>query len=353
MKNLILGVLLIAALGLGALYFQQSRKAATAEAAAQAQAAALQTQKEAEAQQAARLKEKLAETRADAAAKAIEAAQARNDLAASLTNLAQAKAKAAAIAANGSGTPAADGADAKPANPLAAMFNNPDMKELIRSQQKAVLGTMTEKNYGRFFAAAHLTPEQSTSLKDLIMNKQLAASEMGMSMFSGNLDEAKRADLVAQVKTSTDAADAQIKSLLGDDNYTQFQTYEKSIPERMQVSALKDQLGTGPLALTDDQEQQLVQAMAQQRESFKFANDPTDQTKLNADPTALFDETKLATRMQEMDKLNEQYLNTAKNILSPDQYKTFSSYLETQQTMQKAGLQMAAKMFAPTKPATK
>ena len=352
MKNLILGVLLIAALGLGALYFQQSRKAASAEAAAQAQAAALQTQKQAEAQQAARLQEKLTETRADAAAKAIEAAQARNDLAASLTNLAQAQAKVTAVTA--AGTLGTDAADAKPANPLAAMFNNPEMKELIRSQQKAVLGTMTEKNYGRFFAAAHLTPEQSTSLKDLIMNKQLAASEMGMSMFSGNLDEVKRADLVAQVKTSSDAADAQIKTLLGDDNYTQFQTYEKSIPERMQVSALKDQLGTGPLALTDDQEQQLVQAMAQQRESFKFANDPTDQTKLNADPTALFDETKLATRMQEMDKLNEQYLNTAKNILSPDQYKTFSSYLETQQTMQKAGLQMAAKMFAPTKqPTTK
>jgi hypothetical protein len=43
----------------------------------------------------------------------------------------------------------------------------------------------------------------------------------------------------------SDAADAQIKEFLGDDNFVQFQAYEKSLGERMAVSGFKDQLGNG------------------------------------------------------------------------------------------------------------
>lgn len=52
-----------------------------------------------------------------------------------------------------------------------------------------------------------------------------------MSMLSDDMDATKRAELAQQVKAANDAADAQIKEFLGDDNFAQFQDYDKSTSE--------------------------------------------------------------------------------------------------------------------------
>ena len=51
-------------------------------------------------------------------------------------------------------------------------------------------------------------------------------------MLSDDLDATKRAEVVQQVKAANDAADAQIKVFLGDDNFAQIQDDEKSTWER-------------------------------------------------------------------------------------------------------------------------
>jgi hypothetical protein len=168
-------------------------------------------------------------------------------------------------------------------------------------------------------------------------------------MLSDDMDATKRADLVQQVKTANDAADAQIKSFLGDDNFTQLQTYEKSMGERTTVSGFADQFASGPSALTDDQQQQLIQAMSQERQNFKFTTDFSDKSKFTGDMASMFTDENMNTFIQESGQLNQQYLNQAQSILSPDQLAGFQKYLDNQQTMQKAGMQMAVKMFAPAK----
>jgi hypothetical protein len=233
---------------------------------------------------------------------------------------------------------------------LANMLKDPKIKEMIKSQQKTALSGMIDKNYGRLFSDLHLTPEQSSALTDIILNKQLEAADMGMSMFSDDLDATKRAELVQQVKEASGAADAQIKELLGADNFAQFQEYEKSIGERMTVSGFKDQLGSGPTVLTGDQEQQLVEAMTQERQNFKFTTDFSDQSKFTGDFASVFTEDKMNVFFQELAQLNQQYLARAQGILSPDQFTAFEKYLNNQQALQKAGLQMAVKIFAPSKP---
>jgi hypothetical protein len=157
--------------------------------------------------------------------------------------------------------------------------------------------------------------------------------------------------MVQEVKTASDTADGQIKQLLGDDGFTQFQTYEKSIGERMALSGFKDQLGSGPTALSDGQEQQLIQVMTQERQNFKFTTDLADKSSLTGDFATMFTEDKMNGYVQELGQLNQQYLARAQTILSPDQYTAFEKYLNNQQAMQKMGIQMAVKMFAPAKPA--
>ena len=341
MKNITIGILLIAAVVFGGLYLQQTRKTNRAQTTAdvlQQKVSELQSSLADQEKRTARLRNELEDARIDAAAKIQEAAQLQQTLTASLTNRARAAAQTSART------------NAKPSNPLAEMFKNPDMKEMIKNQQKTALSAMIDKNYGQLFADLHLTPEQSSALKDMLLNKQLDAAQMGMSMLSDDLDATKRAELVQQVKAAGDAADAQIKELLGDDNYAQFQSYEKTLGERMAVSGFKDQLGSGPTALTGDQEAQLLQAMTQERQNFKFTTDFSDKSNFSGDFASLFTEDKMNVFLQELEQLNQQYLTRAQGILAPEQLAAFQKYLSNQEALQKAGMQMAAKMFAPAKP---
>ena len=342
MKRYGIGILLIATMVFGSLYLQQTRKAR------QAQANADDLQENLDAQradfnqqqtQAERLANQLEQARADTAAKGREAARLRKRLEQNLTNQSAAQLNVPAPAAH----------SPKAANPLAQMFNNPEMKEMILKQQKPVLSAMLDKNYGRLFSDLQLTPDQKATLKDLILNKQMGAAQAGLSMFSNEQDATQRAESIQQMKTANDAADAQIRQFLGDDNFQQYQAYEKTMVERMAVSGFKDQLSGGPSALTDEQEQQLVQGMFQQRENFRFTTDLSDKSKLTGGFATQFTEEKINTYMEELGQLNQQYLSRAQGILQPEQAAAFEQYLKNQQAMQKAGMQMAVKMFSPGK----
>ena len=248
-------------------------------------------------------------------------------------------------------------ADATNKNPMAEMFKgvgemmkNPEMKEMIKNQQKTVLGGMLDKNYGPFFTQLGLTAEQSSALKDLVLNKSLADAGAGMSLMSGEQDSTNRAQVFEQAKQEKDAIDGQIKQMLGDDNFKQFQDYEKTIPDRMVVGMFKDQQAAGAMALNPDQEAQLVQLMGDERKNFKFTTDFSDQTKLTSDLAGNFTEEKVQHFLQEQEQLHQRYLSDAKNILSADQLASFDKFLSSQRQMQSLGLKMASKMFAPKPP---
>jgi outer membrane murein-binding lipoprotein Lpp len=344
MKNLVIGILLITTVVFGGLYFQQSRKATQAQVNAeglQQKVSDLQSGVEEQEKKTAVLREELDLTRADVAARAQEATKARETLQSNL-------ASQATLASQSQAATAKTASTNKTSSPLAEMFKNPQMKEMIKTQQKTALGAMVDKNYGKFFSDMHMTPEQSAAVKDMILSKQLAAADMGMSLFSDDMDAAKRAEMVQKIKTAGDEADAKLKEYLGEDNFTQYQAYEKSMAERMAISGFKDQLASGPNALSSVQEQQLMQAMAQERQSFKFTTDFADKSKFTGD-FSMFTEDKLNTYFQELGQLNQQYVSRAQSLLSPDQAASFAKYLEGQQSMQKVGLQMAVKMFAPAK----
>jgi hypothetical protein len=337
MKNIIIGILLATTVLFGGLYFQQSHKTAQAGSSAvaelQKQVGDLKASLAAEEKITTALRDRLRNTQVEAAVNAGETAQLQQVL----TNRTVAE---TSVKTN-----------AKPANALADLFKNPEMRDMIKNQQKAVFGPMIDKNYAAFFAGLQLTPEQSASLKDLITKKMLVDANMGMDMLSGDLDSNKRDELVKQAKTDREAIDAEIKQFLGADNYTQYQSYEKTLPDRMALGQFKDQLASGTTALNANQEQQLMSAMATERQNFKFTTDYNDQSKFNGDFASFFTEEKMNTFFQEQDQLTQRYLARAQNILSGDQLTAYQTFLANQQTMQKAAMKMAAQMFAPQKSA--
>jgi hypothetical protein len=116
----------------------------------------------------------------------------------------------------------------------------------------------------------------------------------------------------------------------------------------MAVSGFKDQLAGGSSPLRPEQEQQLTRAMSEERSNFKFTTDFSDKSKFTGDFGTMFTEEKINQYFEEQNRLNEQYLNRAQGILSADQVGPFQKYLTSQQELQKAGMQMAQKMFAPS-----
>lgn len=324
MKNLIIALLLIATLTFAGLYTHQRNLARQAQkdvATLNQNVVEMQTRLDEQEQQASSLQKHLDNTRATAIAKADE-----------ITQLQQVITNKTAASTNAG-------------NPLAEMFKNPEMKKMVQTQQQTVLGPMIEKSYSPFFSGLQLTPEQSAALKDLIVKRSLVDANMGVSLLGGDMDADKRKELMDQAKTDKDSINDQIKQFLGTDNYSQFESYEKTIPDRMVLNSYKDAQGQGPGALTPDQEQQLLQAMSEERSKFKFTTDFNDQSKFNGDLAGMFTDEKIAQFQTERQQLDQYYVQRAQSILTQDQLGPFEKFLTSQRDIQSMGMKMAAKMF--------
>jgi hypothetical protein len=196
---------------------------------------------------------------------------------------------------------------------------------------KSILGMTVAKSYSRLFSDLRLTPEHSATLEDLILEKRLA-----------ELD-APHKEKTQEIKAKEDELNDRIKQLLGNEKYAHFQDYEKTASQRLAVSTYEDQLASNS-ALTPDQEQQLIKAMAEENWNARFTADgaparPTDDSSLPSQDSS-------RQQLQQQEQLNQRYLTRAQQILSPDQLAAFEKYLVNQQKMMAAMAQMTAKMFA-------
>jgi RNA polymerase sigma factor (sigma-70 family) len=240
-------------------------------------------------------------------------------------------------------------ANAKSANPMLDMLKTPAGKEMMKAAMRS-MSLKVVKSYAKLFADLHLTDEQTGTLKDLMMNKQMASAEMAATAMAGQADTAQLKELGAQVNAEQSGIEQQIKQLLGDENYAQYKEYGKNASERVTVTEFEDQLAGSPKAVTPDQEQQLISAMIEERQNFKFTTDYSDPSKLTGDIASYYTEDKMNQFQQELEQLNQRYLERAQNILSPEQLGAFQTSMASQQARLTANMQMMAK-FVAAKPA--
>ena len=237
-------------------------------------------------------------------------------------------------------------ANAKAANPMVEMFKSPAGKEMMRASMRAE-GLAVARSYAKLFADLHLTPEQTASMKDLMINRTMATADMLTAAMSGQADPAQLQAQAVQAKAEQTAIDGQIKQLLGDDNYTQYQAYGNTLSERMVVTQVAAQLADSPRAVGADQEQQLFDAMVEERQNFKFTSDLSDPSKLKGDLASYYTDDNKQRYLQELEQLSQRYLARAQSILSPDQLAAFQSSLASQQAKQAASVTVVSEFFPP------
>ena len=225
-----------------------------------------------------------------------------------------------------------------PMSDIAKMMKNPGMKDMIRAQQKGQLDLL----YGSLFKCLQLSDTELEAFKSALLDRQMALVDSSMDMMNSAATPEEKKAATDRMKETTAAYDAQIKELLGDDNYAMYQSYEATQAERMQVSLFKGSLGGGD-QISEEQEDSLIQAMHEERNKFQSSVSGVDDKQ--ATDSSQFTPEKITKLLEENSKLQELYVTRAAAILTPSQLEQFKANQKQQQAMQEVGMKMAAKMF--------
>jgi hypothetical protein len=199
--------------------------------------------------------------------------------------------------------------------------------------------------YAGLFKDLNLAPDEKEKLKGILTEAQMRNIESAQGLFGGK-QEGAADDSQKQTADAKQQTDADIKALLGDERFAQYEEYQKSMGERMQIDQLKTQLAAENLPLQDQQMAQLLQAMKDEKTKLPPAI-PTDQTQMPK--KEMFTAENLDKQMKWIDDYNQRVADRAAQILTPEQLTKYQAFQEQQTSMQKLGLNMAKQMFGTEK----
>jgi hypothetical protein len=196
--------------------------------------------------------------------------------------------------------------------------------------------------YGPMFKELNLPPDQQKQLSDLLLDSQMNTMDDAVNLFSG--DGTLKTNAINALTEKQKATTDQIKALLGDEKYAQYQDYRKSMGDRTMLTQFQDEFAGSDTTLTADQYKQLIQFMKEERTKTPpvFGNDQ------ETDPAALakfMDAEAQEQQFQWQENFNKRVLDRAATVLTPQQLKEWTEFQAQQVTMQKLSLKMAAEMF--------
>ena len=126
-----------------------------------------------------------------------------------------------------------------PANFLAQMMKNPEMRQMMEQQQRMAM----EMLYAPLFKQLNLTPEEAERFKELLYTNQME----NINIASELMGEGKNiSEIQPEIAAKQEQMQDQIKSLLGEDKYQQFQEYNQTVGERVMLDQFGKQLDLEP-----------------------------------------------------------------------------------------------------------
>jgi len=224
------------------------------------------------------------------------------------------------------------------ANALSKMMKDPAMKEMMRSQQKGVTSMM----FGPLLKELNLAPEQKEKFMALLLDQQMKEIDHFGGFFPDGA--ADKTDAVKQVQDNQKEFDENLKTLLGDEKFAQYQDYRQTMTERRQLDQFKQQLEGGKTPLQDEQVKSLLQVMREEKEKVPPIL-PGNGTQMSPDFGKLLTDETMDRQFEWQTDLNRRVLERAGPILAPEQLKELTDFQAQQLKMQKVGFKMAREMF--------
>lgn len=218
---------------------------------------------------------------------------------------------------------------------LSKMMENPQMREMIKGQQKVAMQMI----YGPMLNEMNLAPDVKEKLNEMLLDNQMKNIERGTALMKDGVDKVAAGKLLADQKLEFDG---QVRTLLGDAQFAQYEDYNKSIPDRMAMTQLKSQM-TGDNALSEQQNQFLLQVMREERLSVMGDKPKVDDWK------AISSAEGMDKFFSQQEELNGRVLQRVQSVLTPEQYQSFAAFQTNQLSMQKMSVKMAQTMFKSDK----
>jgi hypothetical protein len=225
---------------------------------------------------------------------------------------------------------------------LSKMMQDPEARKLMREQQRM----MMEQLYVPLVKRMGLTPEEAAQFTEMQADHAVNAAGKAFAMF-GKQGSSKGEDSFSGLPADQKSFDEQVKALLGEQRYAQYQVYQESVPQRMQLNAYKQQAGSD-YNLTEPQTEALLVMMQEESKSVAAtmglplegaAKDP-------AKIKALLAEGKMDQLLQGQEAVSQRVYERARTILSPDQLASLARFQTNQMQTMRVGMSMAKKMFA-------
>ena len=340
MKNTLIAVFIATTVALGAACVVQWQRLA----AQKTQMAALRTEAEQKMQEAAELQasQNLNETRRQ------ELSQQTADLANKLQTRQQADALVAAKTPAG-GAAATDGQ--KPGKDkdgfgsfFAKIMEDPDTKKMIREQQRVMLDQL----YDPLIKKMDLTPAEAAQFKDLLADNMMKSAEKATSLMGGG--STNRTEMLATLTAEQKDFEEQLRGVLGETRYAQYQDYQQTVGERTQLSQFRQQTA-GENALTDRQTDQLLAFMKEEKQAVAAATgQPAPGAGQNVENMqAMFSGEGTEKLLQSQETVNQRVYERAREVLSAEQLGAFGKFQTNQLQLMRMGMSMARKFMAPEK----
>jgi hypothetical protein len=222
---------------------------------------------------------------------------------------------------------------------VSKMMSDPGMKKMIRDQQRSMMDSL----YTPLMKRLALSPEETAKFKDLLADNMMSNAEKATAMMGAT----NRADMVATMTAEQKTFAEQVKAFLGDERYAQYQDYQMTVGERMQLNMLKQQGGDNPLS--DAQTDQLLGIMKEEKQKVgselgqNLSGPAGEQAKLEA----MLSDEQADKLFQSQEAVNARVYDRAKDVLSAEQLDAFGKFQTNQISMMHMGINMAKKMFAP------
>jgi hypothetical protein len=223
---------------------------------------------------------------------------------------------------------------------FADMFEDPSMKELMRSQLKASVGML----FGDFLEHCGLEGERRTQFEDLLLDRQMAMASLGMKGMKKGTSDEERASIQETLLEARTASNEEIKEMLGEELFNEFERYENSSSERMELNAFKEGLAReGTPELTRDQEERLMAMMYEERTAFEYSGgfDPSG----NEIPQWDASTENIERIIGDHARLQSQIAARAGEVLNPEQVAAFQSNQDSFHKMMEASLRVSISMF--------
>ncbi len=205
--------------------------------------------------------------------------------------------------------------------PKAPDLNAPDMKTRMSQMISAAVKQQTEMKMAALKARLNLTGDEEQAIRAILEKAAENASGMGQKMLAGQLSPADVRKAIADQKNQQAAVDQQIQNILTPAQYIQYQNSQnedKKNQAQMQANAEMAQVQSS-LQLSDDQKDKVFTALYSgfaQQAGVDGANPAFDQLDIEGQMEAK------KAAMQA--------------VLTPEQFATYSKFVDSQKQMYKA-----------------